>query len=202
MSERRRWNGGLAVFGYGSLVSSASLAEVLARPVGRCTPARLDGWRRRWSLRRHNLTSEKTFELRDGRLPTWILSLNIERSSAGESGPNGLLFSVTERELERLDAREHRYDRIDVTEDLVADELPTEAAHVFSYTAKPTHHAASAPDDAVVLRTYFETVETAFAELGTAELLTYRETTEPPAVAVVDGRLIADSIPPGNPRRW
>ena len=68
----------LALFAYGSLVSPASAARTLGRPVEAPAPARLPGWRRRWSLARDNLRSEKTFARADGSAPPYFLGLNIE----------------------------------------------------------------------------------------------------------------------------
>ncbi|MGI9556723.1 MAG: gamma-glutamylcyclotransferase family protein, partial [Solirubrobacterales bacterium] len=125
--------GRAAVFGYGSLVSLTSLAEVLGRPAHGSTRARLPGWRRRWSLQRHNLRSEKTFELADGSRPTWILSLNIERAPGSDAAPNGLLFDVSEDELVRLDSRERRYDRVDVTSEIDVAETRRPAGRIYTY---------------------------------------------------------------------
>ena len=56
----------LAVFGYGSLVSRASIAETLGHEAPAPVPARLAGWRRRWSVYRVNTAHEKAFERVDG----------------------------------------------------------------------------------------------------------------------------------------
>jgi cation transport regulator ChaC len=189
----------VAVFAYGSLVSPDSAATTLGRSVEASPPVRLRGWRRRWSTFRDNLTSEKTFaRAGDGSLPRWCLGLNIEPASE-QPGPNGVLLYVTPDELERLDLREMRYDRVEVTGALdgLADETK-----VFAYTAKPRQHAPEPPDGAVVIATYVAAVEAAFAGLGDGELELYRRTTEPPPVPVIDARLVRDHIPEGNPRDW
>ena len=64
----------LAVFAYGSLASLASAERTLGRPVEPGGQVRLAGWRRRWSLARDNLLSEKTFaraETAPCRLTAW-----------------------------------------------------------------------------------------------------------------------------------
>jgi cation transport regulator ChaC len=196
----------LAIFGYGSLVDPASAARTLGRPVAEPVPARLRGWKRRWSQKRDNLTCEKTFALRsDGRTPTWILGLNLEPADGSEphGPPNGVLIELTEAELDRLDLREIRYDRVDVTEVLELDrDRPDRFDRVVTYTAKPYHHSPTPPDDAVILATYANTVETAFAALGEDERRIYVETTGAPPVDVVEADLVRDRIPPGNPREW
>jgi cation transport regulator ChaC len=189
----------LALFAYGSLVSPASAAETLGREIEASPPLRLPGWRRRWSTFRDNLASEKTFAcVDDGSLPRWCLGLNIE-PAPDEAGPNGVLLYVTSDELDRLDVREMRYDRTEVSSDF--DGRPSDAT-VFTYTAKPRQHAPEPPDGAVVIGSYVTAVERAFAALGDGELELYRETTERPPVPVIDAVLVRDHIPHGNPRDW
>jgi cation transport regulator ChaC len=188
-----------AVFAYGSLVSPASAAATLGRAVEASPPLRLGGWRRRWSTFRNNLASEKTFALaEDGSLPAWCVGLNVERDDE-ELGPNGVLLYVTAEEVDRLDVREMRYDRVDVTR--AFDDLPASMT-AFAYTAKPRHHAPKPPDGAVVIASYVAAVEAAFAALGEPQLELYRRTTEAPPVPVVDAVLVRDHIPEGNPRAW
>ena len=154
-----------AVFAYGSLVSRASIAATLGREAGDVWPATLRGWQRRFSLRRDNRTSEKSFALADGSIPDWILSLNLE-PAAGEPGPNGALIEVSAEELDRLDRRELRYDRVDVTGMTVTAAGTPAFDRVHAFTAKPENLAPADLAGAVVLRSYVEAVEAAFAELG------------------------------------
>ena len=106
----------IAVFGYASLVDPRSAGATLGRPV-RAAPARLPGWRRRWSLYRDNLREEKTFAIEPGgEVPPFVLGLNLEPAPDSNPAVNGVLIEVSEAELERLDLREIRYDRLDVTE--------------------------------------------------------------------------------------
>jgi hypothetical protein len=190
----------LGLFAYGSLVDPASAERTLGRPVELAALARLTGWRRRWSTVRDNLTSEKTFARRsDGELVGHVIGLNLEPAEEGDEAPNGALLALDVAELRRLDVREMRYDRIEVTGQL---ELPPGLDRVFAYRAKPAHHAPEPPDDAVAIASYVEAVEAAFAALGEAERELYLATTGPPPVEVVDAILVRDRIPPGNPREW
>ena len=122
--------------------------------------------------------------------------------------PNGLLIPTTDGELARFDQREMRYDRVDVSEQVHVSargdgaEAAPDFDRVVAYSAKPDHYAARPPDDAVILRSYALAVERAFARLGASELSGYHLSTEEPPVGVVDGTLVADSIPAGNPRNW
>lgn len=197
----------IAVFAYGSLVDPASASRTLGRPVTDAIPARLSGWARRWSEVRDNRGCEKTFaRVADRSVPDHVLGLNVERSGDGLPGPNGILIPVGERELERLDARELRYERVEVTGQLVATEGPGAAHERFdravAYVARQSHFAPEPPADAVVLASYVRAVEAAFAALGEEQLRLYRETSDPPPVEVVEAILVRDRIPPGNPREW
>jgi hypothetical protein len=188
--------GRVAMFAYGSLVSPESAARTLGRAVRQPTPARLGGWRRRWSQFRDNRAVEKTFARRaDGSIPPHVLGLTIEPADDEAEAPNGGLVEVTEEELRRLDIREIRYDRI---------EVPAMAGfdRVFAYRAKLAHRAPQPPSGAVVIAAYLDQVEAAFAALGEDQLRLYRETTGPPPVEVVDAVLVRERIPPGNPREW
>ena len=196
----------LGLFGYGSLVLTESASMTLGRPAGELCPVRLHDWRRRFSQRRDNLTCEKTFECEGGWRPEWILGLNVEEGE-DEAGPvNGVVIELTGAELERLDIREIRYDRVDVTAAIALDSGGPGTEHgfdrVIAYTAKPRHHHPTAPDDAVIVATYPAAVEAAFDALGPGQLDVFRATTAPPPAPFVDGALVRDEIPPGNPRAW
>jgi cation transport regulator ChaC len=188
----------LGLFGYGSLVLPESASMTLGRPVGMLQPARLRGWRRRFSQRRDNLTCEKTFECSGGWRPVWILGLNVEEGE-DEAGPvNGVVIELSEAELDRLDIREIRYDRVDVTGLVDGEDLPD---RIVTYTAKEFHFAPEPPEDSVILATYAAAVEDGFAGLGPGELDHYLATTPYP-VDRAEATLVVDHIPDGNPRAW
>ena len=189
-----------AIFAYASLVDPESAAATLGREVAVAGVARLRGWRRRWTACRDNLRSEKTFALPEGSLPAHCLGLNIEAAGGNDHGPNGALVTVSAAELERLDLRELRYRRVDVT--AAVDPLPRGIDRAFAYTARPERYAPDPPRDAIVIAAYARFVEAAFAELGPGELDLYRRTTDPPPAPVVEAVLVRDRIPPGNPRLW
>lgn len=189
----------LGLFGYGSLVVPESASMTLGRPVLSAPRARLHGWKRRFSQGRDNLTCEKTFELADGRRPEWILGLNVERGE-DEAGPvNGVVLELSEVELDRLDIREIRYDRVEVTDLVEGDDLPE---RIVTYTAKDFHFHPEPPEDAVILAAYVEAVERGFEALGPGELDHFLSTTGPYPVERVGATLVKDEIPAGNPRAW
>ncbi len=189
----------LGLFGYGSLVLPESAAMTLDRPVPEARPARLREWKRRWSLGRDNLTCEKTFEIEGGHRPEWFLGLNVERGEDPAGPVNGVVIELTEAELDRLDIREIRYDRVDVSGLVDGDGLPE---RIVTYTAKEWHFRPEPPEDAFIVATYANTVEAAFEALGRGELEAYRATTGPHPVDLVEATLVLDRIPEGNPRAW
>jgi cation transport regulator ChaC len=189
----------LGLFGYGSLVLPESAAMTLGRDPGEMRPVRLRDWRRRFSQRRDNLTCEKTFECEGGRRPEWVLGLNVEEGEDGAGPVNGVVLELTEAELDRLDIREIRYDRVDVTGSVDGEDLPE---RIVTYTAKEFHFASEPPEDAVILATYATAVEQGFEALGPGELDHYLRTTGPDPVERVEATLVIDQIPEGNPRAW
>lgn len=189
----------LGLFAYGSLVSPESASATLGRPVEASAVIRLAGWRRRWSTVRDNHACEKTFARRgDGEMLGHVLGLNLEPSGDDAQAPNGVLLELDEAELERLDVREMRYDRIEVTAGLERPHLDV----VFAYRAKPAHFAPEAPDDAAVIASYASFVVSAFDALGPGQRELYLATTGPPPVEVIAAALVEDRIPAGNPRDW
>jgi hypothetical protein len=194
----------IAVFGYASLASPASASQTLGRPVVFAAVARLRGWSRAWTLGREQAASEKAFARADGSVPRFCLGLNLEPDTEA-APPNGVLIELTEAELERLDVREIRYDRLDVTDAIAFDDgaAPAEPFDlVIAYRAKPRHHHLAPPEDAIIVSTYPAAIEAAFDALGPGQLDLFRETTIPAPVEPVEATLVRDEIPPGNPRDW
>jgi cation transport regulator ChaC len=195
-------NSGVALFAYGSLVSIPSAQHTLGRAVDHAGIVRLSGWRRRWSQARDNRAVEKTFaDAATGAVPPHCLGLNIERAPE-EAGPNGALIELSETELDRLDAREIRYLRVDVTEAVRPDDAAARFERVVSFTAKHENFSPTPPPGAVILAPYLRAVEAAFASIGRDQLDLFRETTGSPPVEVIEAELVRDEISPGNPRGW
>jgi cation transport regulator ChaC len=191
----------LAVFAYGSLVDPRSFASTLGREPAEVIPVRLPGWRRRWSIQRDNLTAEKTFaRAGSGELLRWVIGLNLEPDQGGDGpAPNGALIEITEAELERLDLRELRYDRADVTG---AVDGGGGFDRIVAYTAKPEHYAPEPAEGAVAMAPYLRAIEAAFNSLGEGEWELFLATTGLPTVEAVEPVLVRDDIPLGNPREW
>ena len=192
------------MFGYASLASPASAAQTLGRPgrVRRRRPAARLGARLDAGPRAGG--SEKTFARADGSMPALLPRAQPRARSATRRRPNGVLIELTEAELDRLDLRELRYDRGRRHRRDRArrrrghglrprDRLPREAR------APPPRPP---PEDAIIVATYPATIEAAFDALGPGQLDLFRATTAPPPAPLVEGTLVRDEIPPGNPRAW
>lgn len=187
------------LFGYGSLVNRTSAEETLGRVVGEMRPATLHGWRRRWSLLRDNPHCEKTFELEDGTVPDWLLTLNVEATGNAADVVNGVLIEIGADDFEALDVREVRYRRVDVTDAIAT---PPPASLILTYTATHHHTALMTPARALILSTYLEAVEQGFTALGEDELEAFRRSTGAPPVPVVKGRLIRHRARGPSPVHW
>ena len=109
--------------------------------------------------------------------------------------PNGALIELSEAELDRLDLREMRYSRLDVTAAIGVGETGAEPPpfdRVVTYRPRPENHKPEPPDDAIIVANYLSTVEAAFDELGPGELDLFRATTAPPPVEVTEATLVRD----------
>ena len=144
----------LAVFGYGSLVSPASAAQTLGRPVGSPVPARLAAGARALDARpRQPRRRRRPSPAPTARCPRVLPRAQPRARRRRAEAPNGALIELTEAELDRLDLREMRYDRVDVTERV--DRRGATASTASSPTRpRPEHHAPSRRPDAVILATY------------------------------------------------
>jgi hypothetical protein len=150
-----------AVFGYGSLVAPATIAELVGRPVtaGRdYTRARLTGWSRSWNVCTDNTANGPVVyeDPADGtRPPIQVLFLTIEPGAAVE----GVLILMPDDGLPALDAREGNYRRISVDVDGVGP--------AWTYVAKPESAERArrgiAAGTARIRKDYLDTVVAAYA---------------------------------------
>lgn len=175
-----------AIFGYGSLLSIASLERTLGREyVGPFLVCTLAGWRRRWNVAMPN----QTFVYRENErwvTPQRIVYLNVEPANAGSV--NGVVFVVNDEELERFDAREWIYNRVDVTDALQGAAI--EGGTLWVYGGKPEHvlNRPSSPHAAAIRRTYLDILRDGHQALGADFARTYDATTE----AVPTGLVVTD----------
>jgi len=174
------------VFGYGSLVSPASMARTIGRTVWAAdvSIAHLDDYARRWNygaLHRSGNWVDGDTSVTEG----VIVALGLA-AAEGESC-NGVAIRVTADELLHLDWRERNYDRTDVT-DQVALERDVDVTQVFTYVPRPDavsryERARDAGRAAVEVR-YWDLVHSAFDDLGPSHRALF-DTTPSPDVPVV-----------------
>lgn len=175
----------LWVFGYGSLVSPASMERTLGRPVPRDDDFRathLLGYSRRWnygSLRQRGDWHGPHGPVRDG----IVVSLGLEVT---DGRCNGAAVRVTDDELAMLDWRESDYERTDVTGRVTG----AFDGRVFTYVPRETaierYREARRDRRAAIRQSYVDLVRTAFERLGGRHLDEYVTTTPHPDVPVVD----------------
>lgn len=177
------------VFGYGSLVSPASLATTIGRVVDPpdVAVATLSGFGRRWNYGAKHVRAEWTHEgvaVSDG----VMVALGLESSPAESC--NGVLVRVTEDDLRRLDRRERDYDRTDVTERVtvtepvagIATASPTGVrfvTYVPRRSAVDRYEIARDVGRAAIRQSYWDLVREAFTVLGGDHAARYADTPAP-----------------------
>lgn len=180
------------VFGFGSLVAAADRATALARGL-----TELAGFRRTWGvamdnsvdLPRYKYFIDDAASARSGsvRPDVCVAFLDIEERPG--CTVNGLLSPVGPGELERLDARERNYLRLDVT-----PHVPSPPGTVWAYVgraeARERRARAAEQRRLIVVREYVEAVEEGFAVHGQVAIAKFRSSTEPHNFPVADLRQI------------
>ena len=177
--------GEAGIFGYGSLLSRASLERTLGQKYEPALQtASLPGWRRAWDVRQPNRAYYA--ESAEGRVyPENILYLNVTAQPG--SVLNGVVIVVTVEQLAAFDQREWMYDRLAVTREL--HDVRIVGGDVFLYAAKPEFvvRDVKSPRIAAVRATYLEIVETGLQALGPSFRADYERSTDPvPAHLVIE----------------
>jgi cation transport regulator ChaC len=165
------------VFGYGSLAGRTGV------------PAELTGHVRRFGVAMDNRVEIPGYKVyvdpQTGERPrAHVAFLDIVPEPGGTV--NGLLFEVSEDELERLDRRERNYRRVEVAGAIDADVSGAVWAYCGSLDGRTRFDDGLRSGDLVVTRAYLETVESGFAALGDGQLAAYRASTAAPPCPVVD----------------
>ncbi len=175
------------VFGYGSLVSPASMATTIGRSViaDDIAIAHLDGYGRRWNYGSLHLRGDWEHE---GVRVEQGLVVSLGLVEADTETCNGVIVRVTAEELAHLDWRERDYERTDVTDVIRLDDRPP-AGPVVTYVPRPSaierYEAARDGRRAGIRLSYWELVSAAFDDLGGEHLARY-QSTPAPDVPVVD----------------
>lgn len=193
--------GEAGIFGYGSLLSIASLERTLKQEYkGPFLISSVPDWRRTWDVRQPNRAYYTETDV--GRMyPENILYLNVTAHPGALL--NGVVVVLTVEQLVALDQREWMYDRVAVTEKL-QDVLVT-GGDVYLYVSKPEFvvRNVKSPRIAAVRATYLDIVETGLAELGSSFRAAYERSTEPIPVHLVIQDLFDEAKvnPPSSGRK-
>lgn len=182
MAEPATW-----VFGYGSLVSPASLARTIGRTAVLGVDAEvadLRGYGRRWNYGSVSFVGDWMSSVGRPVVAGTIVALGVVES-AGES-VSGVINLVTDEELAGLDQRERNYDRVDVTDCVEADGARRIVTYVPRRSSIERYELARDAGTAAVRRSYWDLVDDAFAELGQQAVERYRASTPSPDVPVVE----------------
>lgn len=185
------------MFGYGSLVSPASFAVTLGRPLRPGVDffeAEIAGFGRRWNYGVMHARGE-TYDAA-GRPREWtIVALGLAEAP-GESA-NGVVAWVADTELAELDRRERYYDRVEVAHLATVHGEGDIGGSIVTYVprAEPKRWYESARERgaAAIEQRYWDLVDGAFADLGPGQHARYHATTPPPDVPVLAMR--RESVP-------
>ncbi len=180
------------VFGYGSLMNVENLQKYLRRDL---TPdsdfifCGLRDFHRCWNIAMDNridLPGYKYYiDRQTGNRPEgFVTFLNI-RPHHGRT-IIGILFRVSDEELENLDRRERNYQRIDVTYRINTPIQGKAWVYIGLDEAKKRYHEGLKQHNAMIARNYFDSVHNAYVLLGKEALSNYAATTDKPRVPILN----------------
>ena len=180
------------VFGYGSLVNILNLEQYLGRkliPGADFIICNLNNFRRCWNVAMDNSLDLPDYKyycdrLTGNRLPGFVTFLNIYSSESDAIA--GILFSVTNAELQNLDRRERNYYRIDITAKIDANINGTAWTYVGLNEACKRYQTGLEQKNGMICGDYFNLVYDAYSLLGDRFLVHYTATTDKPIVPIVD----------------
>lgn len=165
------------IFGYGSLVSAKDIERTLGHPPETLEQSTLRGWVRDWSIILDNSTTTRRYEtLPEREVPNFVAILNIHIPREGElaTNPNGVLFPVSEDEMQKMDDRETHYSRIEVTQNLTYKP----DGKVYAYVGLSENLETPAlRSKAILPQSYRELVEAGFLSFGSESLEQFRDST-------------------------
>jgi cation transport regulator ChaC len=192
MTKLELQKGESGVFGYGSLLLKSSMETTLQHTYeGSPVYCFVHGWQRVWN----SMMPNRSFFSVEGGCkiyPKNIVYLNVE--PAASTSLNGVIYAISQAELDCFDDREWIYDRVDITGEL--KDVEVSGGRVFMYVGIEPYILSqpSAPADAAIRRSYLEIVDTGLKMLGTDAQRSYEASTLP----LPETLLIEDSKDPGS----
>ena len=167
------------VFGYGSLINPKSIQRTLGREIGEedLLEASLSDHVRKWQLVDWIFIKDLNLE----RIIPAIF-LDVVREQGKEV--NGILFQLSEEELDKMDCRERNYDRIHIS-NLIE---PKVSDPVYTYVGKEKYNVP--PQESVVLAQYERLIEEGLSFWGNAFQQHYYESTLAHSFPRKDGKYV------------
>ena len=180
------------VFGYGSLVNWDNLQQYLGRkltPGSDFVICSLKNFHRCWNIAMDNrldLPNYKYYieEKTGNRFNGFVTFLNIRFDQ--DKTIIGVLFRVSELELENLDQRERNYQRIDITHQINRAIQGKAWVYLGLEQAKNRYHEGLDKSNAVISQEYFDLVNDAYFSLGNYAFSNYIATTDQLEVPTLD----------------
>lgn len=139
------------LFGYGSLINPKSIQRTLGREikVEYLIEAMIYNYVRKWQVVDWVIIEEYNMEK-----PIPAIFLDMVRQSGAMT--NGILIPIFENELDKMDKRERKYDRVNVS-NLIE---PRISEYIFTYIGKKEH--TTPPKESCVLLEYEKIIEEGF----------------------------------------
>jgi dephospho-CoA kinase len=166
------------IFGYGSLMSPASVGRTLKRDVtlNDLIPVMVQGYRRLWSLK------ERVFSIA---LQEEISVAFLDIEPVPGAMVNGTLVQINQEEFDYLKIREKNYKCIDITQTTSFEE---EDCQIYTFIANEEHKIHDADSQGIyIMRRYVNLVESACKQFGNDFVETYKTTTLPTSLPILDG---------------
>ena len=167
------------IFGYGSLINPKSIQRTLGREISKedLLEARLSDHVRKWQLVDWIIIQDLNLE----RIIPAIF-LDVVREQGKEV--NGILFQLSEEELDKIDRRERNYDRIHISNQVE----PIVSDPVYMYVGKEEYTVP--PKESVVLAQYERLIEEGLSFWGNAFQQHYYESTLAHSFPRKDGKYV------------
>ena len=188
------------VFGYGSLVNVENLEQHLRRKLTSGSDFMICGlknFRRCWNIAMDNsldLPNYKYYRDRQTgkRLDGFVTFLNIRPVQSQTI--IGILFGVSEQELENLDRRERNYHRINVTSKIDLKIQGKAWVYIGLEQAEQRYQEGLKRHSAMISQDYFDLVNNAYFSLGNYAFSNYVASTDKLEVPTVDLKMCRVNI--------